>query len=65
MSGKMWINKRKMIVEECRRRGIKIEQHGKATRLRGQGVDVIVVDLAWVSIADLDGSDAHLQKYAR
>jgi len=56
MSGLTWINKRKMIVAECRRRGIKIEQFGKAVRLLGHGVDVIVADLSWVNVADLDGA---------
>lgn len=58
MSGLTWINKRKLIVSECRQRGIKIEQFGKAVRLRGHGVDVIVSDLSWVNVSDLEGPAA-------
>ena len=39
---------RRRVEELCRERGIRIEQRGRAWRLRGAGVDLLVADLGIV-----------------
>ena len=50
---------RAIVLAECQRRGITIQQQGKAWVLRGPGVDLLVADLASVT---LDNLEPHLPR---
>lgn len=45
--------KRELVMSECKRLGVSIEQQGKAYRLRSNLVDILVTDLSWVLPLDL------------
>jgi hypothetical protein len=46
--------KRQSIIAACAHRGIRIEQRGACYRLRGPGVDLKAVDLANLTLADIE-----------
>ncbi len=53
--------RRANVRRECEKRGIKVEQLGKAWRLRGPGVNLVVSDLAEVRMVELRGGSVMLQ----
>jgi len=53
--------RRANVRRECEKRGIRVEPVGKAWRLRGPGVDLVVVDLAEVRTVELRGGEVMLQ----
>lgn len=49
-----WNAKRQEIRLDCARRGISIHKQGKAYRLIGKQIDLMVADLTWVNTYDLN-----------
>ena len=49
-----WNAKRQEIRLDCARRGISIYRQGKAYRLIGKHIDLMVADLTWVNTHDLN-----------
>ena len=56
---------RDVILAECARRGIRLEQKGQAYLLTGPGVYVLAADLALLSETDLHAFVPRTEKQAR
>lgn len=42
------------ILEECKRRGIRVSRRGIAWKLLGAGIDILTTDLMLLRLSDLD-----------
>lgn len=52
-----WGAKRKQVRIDCAQRGISIQRQGKAYRLIGKNIDLLVADLTWIVHHDFRQTD--------